>query len=222
LTRERKSYLLDKSKFTFGVAKAAPSYFQGSMAHRGLSQTSAPDGFVYQREFVTPAEEAELIDFIRALPLKEAQYLQYTARRRIVSFGGSYDFSSQELRPAGPVPGFLRPLRSRIARLMGVPAAALNHALVAEYQPGTPLGWHRDVPAFGVVGGLSLLGFARMRFRPYPHRKGDRSALRIDLEPRSAYAMRAAARWNWQHAISPTRELRYSITFRTLASAINR
>ena len=176
-----------------------------------------PEGLVYQPEFVNSAEEAELLAVVRALPLKEAQYLQYTARRRIVSFGGSYDFSSQELRPAGPIPELLHPLRKRIAALMRVPADSVNHALVAEYQPGTPLGWHRDVPDFGVVGGLSLLGSARMRFRPYPHCRNDRTTLKIDLEPRSAYAMSGAARWDWQHAISPTRELRYSITFRTLA-----
>ena len=190
------------------------------MAYRIIAPTSAPHGFLYRPEFLTPAEEAELVAFVQGLPLAEAQYLQYTARRRIASFGGSYDFSSQELRPAGPMPEFLHPVRSRIARLMGVQVEELNHALVAEYRPGTPLGWHRDVPDFGVVGGLSLLGFARMRFRPYPHRKGDRTALRIDLEPRSAYAMCGAARWNWQHAISPTRELRYSITFRTLAATV--
>ena len=63
-----------------------------------------PEGFIYQPEFVSSAEEAELLNVVSALPLKEAQYLQYTARRRIVSFGGSYDFSSQELRPAGPIP----------------------------------------------------------------------------------------------------------------------
>ena len=176
-----------------------------------------PEGLVYQPEFVSSAEEAELLALVRALPLKEAQYLQYTARRRIVSFGGSYDFSSQELRPAGPIPELLHPLRERIAALMSVPADSVDHALVAEYQPGTPLGWHRDVPDFGVVGGLSLLGSARMRFRPYPHRRNDRTTLKLDLEPRSAYAMSGAARWDWQHAISPTRELRYSITFRTLA-----
>ena len=181
-----------------------------------------PDGFIYQPEFVSSAEEAELLNIVRALPLKEAQYLQYTARRRIVSFGGSYDFSSQELHPAGPIPEFLHPLRERIAALMRVPAQSVHHALVAEYQPGTPLGWHRDVPDFGVVGGVSLLGFARMRFRPYPHRKNDRTALKLDLEPRSAYVMRGPARWHWQHAISPTRELRYSITFRTLASPTGR
>jgi alkylated DNA repair dioxygenase AlkB len=134
-----------------------------------------------------------------------------------VTFGGSYDFSRQVLHAAEPIPESLHPIRELMAKLMEVPIEALNHALIAEYQPGTPLGWHRDVPEFEVVGGLSLHGHARMRLRPYPHRKGDRTALKLDLEPRSAYAMRGAARWKWQHAISPTRELRYSITFRTLA-----
>ena len=32
---------------------------------------------------------------------------------------------------------------------------------------------------------------------------------------RSAYVLKGEARWDWQHAIAPTRELRYSITFRT-------
>jgi alkylated DNA repair dioxygenase AlkB len=181
------------------------------------SPLALPDGFVYRHEFITLAEETELIGAIKQLPLKEAQYLQYTARRRIVSFGGSYDFSSQELRAAGPIPPWLHPTRARIADLMGVAPESVNHALVAEYQAGTPLGWHRDVPDFDVVGGLSLLGRARMRLRRYPHRKDDRETLKLDLEPRSAYALRGVARWKWQHAISPTKELRYSVTFRTLA-----
>lgn len=37
----------------------------------------------------------------------------------------------------------------------------------------------------------------------------------LELEPRSAYLMRGPARWDWQHSISETRELRYSIIFRT-------
>jgi alkylated DNA repair dioxygenase AlkB len=184
------------------------------------STSPLPAGFVYARDFLSVAEEGALLATIRELPLREAQYLQYTARRRIVSYGGSYDFSSQELRTAAPMPAWLHPLRARMAELMGVTPETIHHALVAEYRPGTPLGWHRDVPDFEVVGGVSLLGHARMRLRPYPHRKGDRTALKIDLVPRSAYAMRGAARWKWQHAISPTRELRYSITFRTLAGRL--
>jgi hypothetical protein len=63
------------------------------------------------------------------------------------------------------------------------------------------------------------MGAARMRFRPYPPRVGARrAAFAIDLAPRSIYTLQAAARWDWQHAVSPTKALRYSITFRTLAA----
>ena len=87
--------------------------------------------------------------------------------------------------------------------------------MVAEYQPSTPLGWHRDVPDFEVVMGVSLLGRARLRFRPWPPKPNARTTFAVELEPRSAYVMRDEARWHWQHAVSPTKELRYSITFRT-------
>jgi alkylated DNA repair dioxygenase AlkB len=38
----------------------------------------------------------------------------------------------------------------------------------------------------------------------------------ITLEPRSGYVLAGEARRSWQHSIPPTKELRYSITFRTL------
>jgi alkylated DNA repair dioxygenase AlkB len=62
---------------------------------------------------------------------------------------------------------------------------------------------------------VSLGGSARMRLRRYPPSKGDRTALALTLEPRSVYSIRGEARWSWQHAISPTKQPRYSITFRT-------
>jgi alkylated DNA repair dioxygenase AlkB len=133
-----------------------------------------------------------------------------------VSYGGTYDFSANELRPAGPVPEFLHPLRERVAAWARVPAERFTHALVAEYRTGTQLGWHRDVPDFEMVAGVSLAGYGRMRLRRYPPQKG-RSAetLALELEPRSAYLMRGEARWGWQHCIPPTKMMRYSITFRT-------
>jgi hypothetical protein len=33
--------------------------------------------------------------------------------------------------------------------------------------------------------------------------------------PRSIYLLRGTARWGWQHSVSPTKLLRYSITLRT-------
>jgi hypothetical protein len=56
-----------------------------------------------------------------------------------------------------------------------------------------------------------------MRFRPYPHVSHRRdAALAVELAPRSIYVLRDQARWRWQHAISATGALRYSVTFRTL------
>jgi alkylated DNA repair dioxygenase AlkB len=180
-------------------------------------------GLRYQTEFLSSAQERSLIQVLQSLPLKEAQYRQWRANRRMVSYGGTYDFSAHELLPADPVPPFLFPLRERIAAWVGLSASDFNHALIAEYRPDTQLGWHRDVPNFGSVVGVSLAGAARMRFRPYPPVLGQRKAVfALALEPRSIYAMQNAARWQWQHAVSPTKMLRYSITFRTLADTNTR
>jgi alkylated DNA repair dioxygenase AlkB len=174
-----------------------------------------PAGFVYVREFLSEAQEAKLLALIRELPFEEAQYKEWRARRRIVTFGGRYDYSRNELGEAPPIPPFLHPLRAQLAGWAELAEERLQHAAIAEYRPGTPLGWHRDVPEFEDVLGVSLLGYARMRFRPWPPASGQRATWKIDLEPRSAYQIRGSARWQWQHAVSPTRELRYSITFRT-------
>ena len=175
-----------------------------------------PVGMVYQPDFISRDEEAELLNEIARLPLAEAKYKEYTAKRRIMSYGASYDFSSNELLPAGPIPPFLLPLREVIANWTEEPASQFTHALIAEYKIGTQLGWHRDVPEFEIITGLSLGGPCRMRLRRYPPKKGrNTETLSIELEPRSAYLMRGEARWGWQHSIPPTKSLRYSITFRT-------
>lgn len=160
-------------------------------------------------------EEGALLDLVRKLPFEKAAYKEWRARRRIVAYGGRYDFSRNELLPGPPMPAFLDGLRERVARWSGIDQRRLTHAMVAEYSPGTPLGWHRDVPQFEDVVGVSLLGHARMRFRHYPPAEGERASFALDLAPRSIYAIRGKARWEWQHAVSPTKELRYSITFRT-------
>jgi alkylated DNA repair dioxygenase AlkB len=177
-------------------------------------ESALPSGLVHREDFLTPAEEAELLAGIRTLELREAQYKEYTAHRRVASFGAGYDFDANELTPAPQMAPFLLPLREKVARWTGTPAGEFVYALVSEYRPGTQLGWHRDVPQFEKVAGISLGGRAVMRFRPFPPQKGAR-ILTLSLEPRSAYVLQEVARWKWQHSIAPTRELRFSITFRT-------
>jgi alkylated DNA repair dioxygenase AlkB len=152
------------------------------------------------------------------LELREAAYKEFTAKRRVASFGAGYDFDANELTPAPVMASFLLPLREKVARWAQVPAEDFGYALVSEYRPGTQLGWHRDVPQFEMVAGVSLVGSARMRFRRFPPKPRD-AILMLDLAPRSAYLLREEARWGWQHSIAPTAELRYSITFRTRRKA---
>jgi alkylated DNA repair dioxygenase AlkB len=171
-------------------------------------------GLRYQPEFIDVAAERELVATIRTLPIQEAQYKEYRAKRRVMHFGGRYDFDRNELLPAAPIPQFLRVLRTRVIAWAGLDAEQLTQAVIAEYRAGTQLGWHRDVPLYETIVGVSLVGACRMRFRPYP---ADRTARCLDLRvaARSAYMMQGAARWDWQHCVAPTPALRYSITFRT-------
>jgi len=182
---------------------------------------AGPPGLRYERGFIGADEERQLLEVIRTLPFHEAEYRGYTAKRRIVSYGAGYDFDANELRPAPPVPAFLHPLRAKVAQRVGISAEGVTHALVTEYRPGTQLGWHRDVPDFALVAGVSLGTACRMRFRPYPPRRGD-PVFVLELAPRSMYVLADAARWNWQHGIAPTPGLRYSITFRTLSARARR
>lgn len=176
-----------------------------------------PQGFRYAEAFLSTADETALLAELAQLPFANARYKEWMANRRVVSYGGRYDFSANELVPDSPIPAFLLDLRARAARFAGIADVALTHVLIAEYRAATQLGWHRDVPEFELVVGVSLLGLARMRLRRYPHvvRRSNPSVA-VELAPRSIYALAGEARWGWQHAIAPTPGLRYSITFRSL------
>jgi alkylated DNA repair dioxygenase AlkB len=189
---------------------------QFSLFGEGAIEASIP-GLTYMPEFLSGGEETSLIEIVRSLPLQAARYKGYLALRRVVSFGGSYDFDSNELLPTQCLDARLLPLRDRVAQWAGISPERLVHALVAEYAPGTPLGWHRDVPNFERIFGVSLGGAATLRFRPYPYSGAlRRQIVALEVLPRSIYRVEGDARWQWQHSVEPTQELRWSITFREL------
>ena len=182
-----------------------------------------PPGAIYQPAFLTDEEEAGLIALLASLPLAPALYKAYTARRKVLSFGGTFDYDRNVLAPAPPLIEALHPLRDKVAAWAGTQPQALAHVLLAAYEPGTPLGWHRDVPEFEDVFGVSLGAPAVMRWRPYPPVAPKRSEIvRLELAPRSVYALRGAARWQWQHSIAPVTGMRWSITFRTRRQDLRR
>jgi alkylated DNA repair dioxygenase AlkB len=179
-----------------------------------------PEGFHYREEFLSRADETALLATLERVRFSDFEMRGVVARRRVAFFGHSY---GREAVP--PMPGFLLPLRAALADWAGLDAGAYAMALINEYRPGSPIGWHRDAPQYGEVAGVSLLSPCRMRLRPYDGAAGDRSApprratREIVLAPRSAYLMRGPARIAFEHQIPPVTALRYSITFRTLRRA---
>jgi alkylated DNA repair dioxygenase AlkB len=179
----------------------------------GNHPVGLPDGFVYAPDFLTTDEEAELLRRFRELPFAPFDFHGYIAKRRIVEYGWEYDFGSRQASATQPIPEFLFPFRDRAAAFAALAPDKIVEAVVTEYPPGAPIGWHRDVPQFETILGISLGSACRMRLKPY---KAGGKIVSITLEPRSIYIMRDSARWNWQHSIPAGKELRYSVTFRTL------
>lgn len=170
------------------------------------------DGFAYRDDVITPAEEAALLREFRALDFAPFEFRGFLGKRRVVSFGWKYEFDRQRLCRAAPIPDFLLALQTRIALLRPCSSGDFDQALIAEYEAGAAIGWHRDRPVYSDVVGISLLAPCRFRLR---RKAGDRwQRQSFEASPRSAYLLSGSARWEWEHSIAPVPALRYSITFR--------
>ncbi|HEX8839151.1 MAG TPA: alpha-ketoglutarate-dependent dioxygenase AlkB [Sphingomicrobium sp.] len=173
------------------------------------------DGLKYQDEFITAAEHEQLVEQLHAIDVTPFRFHGWLGNRKTKTFGWRYDFDDASFTPAEPIPDWLLPFRNKAATLAGVGPGEFAHVLLARYDPGAGIGWHRDRPQFEQVVGISLGAPAIMRFRQRTD-EGFRRA-RLPVEPRSAYLLSGPARWDWEHSIAPGEELRFSITFRTLS-----
>jgi alkylated DNA repair dioxygenase AlkB len=177
--------------------------------------TLLPEGFEYHSDWITAEDEQDLVAHIETLLFSEVRMHGVVAKRQVVHFGWDYGYDSWTISPTEQIPEWLLPLRARAAAVIHVEDEAIQEVLVTRYQPGAGIGWHRDAPMFGrAVLGVSLLGNCRMRFQRSI--AGTRQTAEAVLRPRSCYVLAGAARFAWQHSIPPAKELRYSITFRTL------
>ncbi len=174
-----------------------------------------PEGFRYQEDVITAAEEAVLVAALQKLDLKPFEFHGHVANRRVISFGLRYDYRRRTVEAASEFPSFLNELRVRAAEFAGRDVDEFRQAGVNEYGPGAGIGWHKDKAQFGIVIGVSLLAPATMRFR----RTQGRGWARVSqtVAPRSIYLLSGEARTEWEHSIPPLDALRYSITFRTVS-----
>jgi DNA oxidative demethylase len=173
------------------------------------------DGLNYREALISGSEEQALIDRLSALELAPFRFQGWLGNRKTQSFGWRYDFDDASFAPADPLPDWLLPLRAKAAAFAGVPPEDFIHVLLARYDPGAGIGWHRDRDVFEQVVGISLNTPATLRFRRRTASGFQRA--NVDVEPRSAYLLSGEARHEWEHRITPGELLRFSITFRTLS-----
>ena len=173
------------------------------------------DGLRYADALIGPGEEEQLIERLLATDLAPFRFHGWLGNRKTRSFGWRYDFDDASFAPAEPIPGWLLPLRETAAAFAGLQPDDFIHVLVARYDPGAGIGWHRDRDVFEKVVGISLAAPATLRFRRRRGSGFDRA--KLDVAPRSAYLLSGEARWAWEHSIAAGDLLRFSITFRTMS-----
>jgi alkylated DNA repair dioxygenase AlkB len=180
-----------------------------------FGEPALPSGFRYEADIIGVAEESELLDRLAELPFKEFEFHGFVGKRRVVSFGWKYDFSTETMHRVDPIPQFLQHVRDRAALALGGQPATFEQLLVTEYGSGAGIGWHKDKATFAEVIGVSLSSSCILRLRKKAEAKWERVS--VTLEPRSAYLLTGVVRSEWEHSIPPVSEPRYSLTFRSLA-----
>lgn len=100
-------------------------------------------GLDYQPDFVGSAEEWELVRELDAMDLSPFRFHGWTGKRKTHTFGWRYDFDDASFAPAEPFPDWLQPLRAKAAAFAGLDPGEIVHALLARYDPGAGIGWHR-------------------------------------------------------------------------------
>ena len=180
-----------------------------------LFDTPLIAGLRYQEEAISRPEERAMLERLNALELAPFRFHGWLGNRKTQSFGWRYDFEDSSFTPAEPIPDWLQPLRERAAAFAGLMPEEFVHALLARYDPGAGIGWHRDRGVFEKVVGISLNSPATLRFRRRTSTGFRRAS--FEVYPRSAYLLSGEVRHDWEHSISPGGSLRFSITFRTLS-----
>lgn len=174
-----------------------------------------PKGLLYFPGFLSAAEYGSFLNEVEQLGFCDFVFQGFLAKRKVKHFGYKYEFYTPYVSAVDVFPDWLIELRLRAAQVCGISEQSIEQALVAQYGAGSGIGWHRDAPAFGpTVMGVSFGAPGTMRFRK--EIDGGFEIYKQDVAPGSLYVMSGEARLVWQHSLSPVKDLRYSVTLRTV------
>jgi alkylated DNA repair dioxygenase AlkB len=176
-------------------------------------------GLTLHPNFITPAEEGDLLSMIDTQPWRA------DLQRRVQHYGYRYDYKARQVTSdlyLGPLPVWLQVLAESLVQ-RGLFPHLPDQVIVNEYLPGQGIAPHIDcVPCFGsVIASLSLGSDVVMDFG----RSDGSEKISHRLPARSLLIMTGAARYHWQHSIAKRktdvvdgqkiiRQRRVSLTFR--------
>jgi alkylated DNA repair dioxygenase AlkB len=176
-----------------------------------------PEGFHYYPDFINQVEEQQLLSAIQQIELHAMEFHQYTAKRKVASFGYDYNFSSRKLIKGIEIPANFYWVIDRVAKQLFISRDHIAELLVTEYPVGSVINWHRDAPPFEAIAGISLNAGCTFKLRPYDKSlRSGKSTISLPVKQRSLYSMQGPARNDWEHSTAPVTDVRYSITLRTL------
>ena len=160
-----------------------------------------PEGLAYRPELLSAEEEPPTSSIWPCCPSRRSNSTASRGNAGSSRSAGAttmQDGSSGRLQIARVPPAAAR-TRGEVA---GLAPEGLQHALVTEYAPGAPIGWHRDRPQFQDVVGVSFLAPCLFRFR-LRLREGWERARSTDAALGLPAARRRADRM--EHSIPPVR-----------------
>jgi alkylated DNA repair dioxygenase AlkB len=179
-----------------------------------------PPGFQYFPEFISTEEEEQLIAACSNTELKTFLFQGFEAKRKVASFGYDYSFDRRSLSKGKDIPAAFDSLIGKVSHHLSIPPEQFAELLVTEYPVGSVINWHRDAPPFDLIAGISLQSDCTFRLRPHDKAKQGRgSVISFPVKRRSLYVIHGESRTDWQHSIAPVKQVRYSITLRTLLSS---
>lgn len=168
-------------------------------------------GFTLVPEFITPAEEQQLLAqlvFDKSPAVTERIATDYTGRSAVQRYGSRVPYANYIASPV--IPPYFTPLLDRLVERQYMKLRP-DSVTANEYLPGAVIHAHIDAPmGGGTITVLSLASPATMVLAL--KQKNLRHA--ILLPPRSLVQLRGPSRYVWTHEILPVPETRYSLVFR--------
>lgn len=184
-----------------------------------------PPGLTIMTDFISLAEECELLECIASQPYKESHSTVTNRHLRKQSYGPRVNFKKKKVKTEGwgGHPHFSKALILRLQQLPALSSFQPVETTVLEYDAsqGASIQMHRDdVWIWGDrIVGINLLSDCSMTFSPINPDEVEERTTKVEMPRFSLYIMQNEARNDFSHGIleGDIRDRRVSITFRELS-----